>query len=394
MSKKRIYLDYAASTPVDIRVKEAMDPYWSRKFGNAGGIHKEGVEAKEAIEDARKTVVSLMNAHPDEIVFTSGGTESNAIGMLGVIKAYEWEHNFDISNLHIVTTTIEHPSILYGFKEYKKRGAKVDFIEVNEDGVIDLKQMREVVTGETALVSVMHVNNEVGTIEPIEEVSKIIRRVRKEKGDTRISCPYFHVDASQGVLYLSIDVEKLGVDLLSIDAQKIYGPKGCGALFIKRGVKIKPIFIGGSQEYGMRPGTEPTPLIVGLGKALELAEGNRVKESARLTEIRDYFIDKVLAEVPGAELNGARENRLPNNVNIALSGFENEWLRIALDAKGIACASRSACLEGGAGSYVVRALGKDEKAAVGSLRFSMGVGTTKDDIDYVVTTLKEVVQKK
>jgi cysteine desulfurase len=408
--RKRIYFDIAASTPLDTRVGRAMRPYWSKIYGNAGAIHQEGVAAKRALMKSRETVARIMGARPDEVIFTSGGTESNALAIFGVIRAYEHEHGGDLSGLHVVTTTIEHPSVLESFRELASRGARVDCIDVDSRGFVDMAKIRKVITPTTTLVSVMYVNNEVGTIEPIAEIGRVIQKVKRQaqrqsslklkqkgglkvNGSDRVSYPYFHTDASQAPLFLPIDVQKLGVDLLTIDAQKLYGPKGVGALYLARGVKIKPVFYGGQQEKGLRPGTEPIPLIVGLASSLAIAHKEREEAARRLTKLRDYFIEQVNKKIPKAVLNGDPTKRLPNNVNFSFPGFDNEFLIISLDARGIACSSRSACLTGGEGSYVVRALGKSTREAASSIRFSMHKHATKKEVQYVVKALVDVTSK-
>lgn len=395
---RRVYLDYAAATPLRDEVKAAMEPYWSEHCGNAGAMHAEGMRARRALGEARESVARVLRAHSDEIIFTGSGTESNAIAIFGVIGEYERAHGYDVSGLHIVTSVIEHPSVLQGFRDLEERGARVDYLRVDTRGFIDLPQARSVITPDTTLVSAMYVNNEIGTIEPIADIAKVIRHARKESSApfrlpvSSFRLPAFHTDASQAPLYLPLGVDMLGVDLLTIDGQKIYGPKGIGALYIRRGTPIRGIMRGGKQERSLRPGTEPIPLIVGLAKALELADKEREETCRRLTELRNYFIDEILKAIPGAELNGDKEKRLPNNVNISFPGFDNEFLIISLDERGVACASRSACIVGPDGSYVIRSLGKDSERAISSLRFSLGRDTTKEDIDYALRALVEVTR--
>jgi cysteine desulfurase len=387
---ERIYLDYAASTPLDLRVKEVMEPYWSEKYGNAGAIHQEGVEAKTVLEEARKTVADVFGARPDEVIFTSGGTESNALAIFGTVKAYDLAHKGDLSGLHVITTAIEHPSVIDGLRELEERGAKCDVIGVDARGIVDLKQLEAVLTSETFLVSVMYVNNEIGTIQPLREIGKMIRRVKEAGATGKL---YFHTDASQAPLYLPVNVDALGVDFLTVDAQKIYGPKASGALYVRHGVEIRGLFRGGRQERGLRPGTPPTPMVVGMASSLKFADEEREQTSAKVREVRDYFIDRALAEIPMVELNGDREARLPNNVNLSFPGFESEFLILALDARGIAVAARSACIDQGEGSYVVAALGKQKVCAESALRFSLGKATTKAEVDRTIGALKEIVSK-
>ena len=407
---RRIYLDYAAATPVDPRVVEAMRPYWTLHPGNAGGLHQEGRDAKHALTASREVVARVVGAQPDEVVFTSGGTEANALAMLGTVRAVCAAEGGDIRGVHIITTRIEHPSVLEGFRALEQQGAQVDYLSVDRDGMVDLTHLKEVLTPLTTLVSVMYVNNEVGTIQPIAEIAKLIRRVKKEaahEGRTKSSYPIFHTDASQAPLYLPLLVQKLGVDLLTIDGQKIYGPKGIGALYVRRGTPLEPLFLGGSQERGVRPGTEPIPLIVGLSTALTLAEEERAARIAHVTPLRDLFLalleehNKRANQRGGTriEINGpvgteASTKRLPNNINVSIPGYESEYLILALDHHGIAAASRSACMTGGSGSYVIEALGKDPAHAQSTLRFSLGKDTTEEDVRFVVGKILDFLTKQ
>ncbi len=381
--QKRIYMDYAAATPVSNEVFKAMRPYWSKNFGNPGGIHTEGVVAKKAVKDSRKKIAEILKCGDDEIIFTASGTESNNLAVFGVVQKL-LDDGADIADLHLITTVMEHPSILDLFKKYEKKGAQVDYLRIDEQGIADIKHFREILNPNTVFVSVMYANNEIGTIQPIGRLSHIISDFNKKHNKNVV----LHTDASQAPLYLSLDVNSLGVDMLTVDGQKIYGPKGVGLLYKKRDVEIEPLLLGGSQEMGYRAGTENVPLIVGLAKALEVADKNREKESARLTKIRDYFIDEVLRKIEGSVLNGGREDRLPNNVNISIPGTDSEFMIIKLDNKGIACASKSACMGAKAKeSYVIEALCKGGSG--NALRFSMGKDTTKGDVEYVVGVLVE-----
>jgi len=402
--QNRIYMDFAASTPVDPRVVEAMAPYWREQYGNPGAIHREGVLARRAIERARSSVARALGARAEEIIFTASGTESNAIAIFGIIKRYEQEHGYDISGVHCITSTIEHPSVLEGFRALERRGAQVSYIGSDREGRFNLRALDQAFDARTLLVSLMYVNNEVGTIEPIREAAKLIRAARKRTSvaqlpatshqppATRYQSPYFHTDASQAPFWLKVNVAELGVDLLTIDGQKIMGPKGVGALYIKSGTPIAhPLFPGGKQERGLRPGTEPVPLIVGLARALELAEAERERNASYVSALRDYFLDRLVSVVPGVELNGSRAERVANNVNISIPWLESEELIIALDSKGIALAARSACISDGEGSYVVRAMGKGAREATSSLRFSLGPATTREEVDICISALARIV---
>lgn len=376
--RKRIYMDYAASTPVDAQVLKAMMPYFSEDFGNANSIHQEGIKAKQALVTSHKSVADILNARSEEIIFTSGGTESNSLAIVGVINAFE-EGGIDIKGLHTITSTIEHPSVLEVFKTLERRGLDVTYVRVDESGVVNLKDVRDAIKENTVLVSIIYVNNEIGTIQSINEIAKVIKHKRKEYN----SEIYFHTDASQAPLYLSLNTLKLGVDMMTLGGQKMYGPKGVGCLYKKKDIKLT------------RAGTENIPLIVGFSKALELANKNRKKESERLIQLRNYFIDELNNKIPQAKLNGSRELRLSNNVNIYIPNIEGEFLVLVLDNKGIACATRSACKtsDEDEGSYVIQALGYSKEHSKNSLRFSLGKDTTKRDIDYVVKMLSESVKK-
>ena len=295
-----------------------------------------------------------------------------------------------LEDQRLITSAVEHPSVIDCFRELERRGACVDYVGVTSQGSVDLEELREKLSPETVLVSIMQVNNEIGTIHPVSEVSKIVRDFKREHQNMG-PYPYVHTDASQGSLYLQVNVLKLGIDLLTIDGQKVYGPKGVGGLYIKRGTKVAPFLIGGSQEFGLRPGTVNIPLIVGFKKAIELADQNREKETERIQQLRDLFIEELERKVPQAEVNGSLENRIANNINISLPGMDSENLVIRLDAKGVACGTRSACIrDNGKGSYVIRALGKREEYALSSLRFSLGAHTTKEDVLYVIEKIAEI----
>ncbi|OGD66746.1 hypothetical protein A2442_01320 [Candidatus Campbellbacteria bacterium RIFOXYC2_FULL_35_25] len=388
--KTRIFMDYATSTPIRKEVLKAMQPYWIEKYGNPGTIHQFGVEAKKALDDSRKKISQILKCHSDEIIFTASGTESNSMAIFGVIEKLA-EKGADLNKLHMITTVMEHPSILEWFARYEKKGVRVNYIGIDEEGIIDLKELRKVLCPETFFVSVMYVNNEIGTIQPITKIAHIIKDHNKKFTGVKRLPTIFHTDASQAPLYLPLDIHSLGVDMLTIDGQKIYGPKGVGVLFKKREVEISPLVVGGSQEGGLRAGTENIPLIVGLAKALELANEDREKESARLTKIRNGFIDRVLKEISGSVLNGSREKRLPNSVNVSIPNIDTEFTIIKLDSKGIACSSKSACMgKSKKDSYVVEALGNNMG---NSLRFTLGRSTSKKDVDYVVDMIKRSIGK-
>lgn len=376
---KRIYLDTASTTPLDPRVKRAMGPFWSGTFGNPSSIHQEGQKARRALEDARRQIASRIGALPDEIIFTAGATEANNLALTAV------------GDDGLVISAIEHPSIINPARALEESGQSVKIISVLEDGFVDLDKARQLISPDTKLVSVIWASNEIGTIQPIKEIVKIARRLRTENGT---DFPLVHTDASQVARFLPIDVRKLGVDLLTLGGGKIYGPKGVGILYKRRGVSIRPLVLGGGQEAGSRSGTENIPAIVGLAKALEIADSLRDEESARLTKIRDYFWQELKKNFPTVVLNGSLENRLPNNLNVSFPGLDGEQLVIELDARGVACSTGSACsMKETDQSYVIMALTGDIDRAQGAVRFSLGRETVMSDIDQVVGSLKKIINK-
>lgn len=389
-------MDNAATTPVNREIRKAVDRYMTEEFGNPNSIHKMGVAAKNVVENARKNVALAFNSHSDEIIFNSGGTEGNNAAIFGVFNHLR-KNGVKYSDMRAITTNIEHSSVLECFRELERRGVAVDYVPVEKNGIVDPQKIKKLLKSETVLVSVMYVNNEIGTIQPIKEIAKVIRDFRKNLKAisyklSAISFPLFHSDACQAPLFLSLNVQELGIDLMTIDGQKIYGPKGVGALFIKRGVVIEPIIYGGGQERGLRSGTENVPLIAGLAKAIEIANKNKIKNSERLSKIRNYFIKKIEEKIPQTVLNGDRIKRLPNNINISIPGIDPEFVVLQLDEEGIICSTKSACLKDETASYVISALGKDKKYSQSSLRFSLGLDTTEKDVDYLVKILIKFVK--
>lgn len=392
-----MFLDYASITPIDGKVATEVQKAQKNFWANASSLHTEGGEAKEILEEARTRIARLLHCRGQEVFFTSGGTESLNIAILGVIKSTK-ENNIIP---HIITSNIEHPAVLEPIKLLlKEKKAEVSFVLPDEKGIINPESIKREIKENTVLVAIQHANNEIGTIQPIQKISGIIKKFREGRKDG-MNFPYLLVDASQSVLYEDISVERLGADLLALDGIKMYGPRGSGILMIKHGVNISPIIFGGGQEGGLRSGTENVPATVGLAKALEIASKMRSKESFRLAKLRDYAIAKILKEIPETSLNGDEENRLPNNINIcfatpkqsAKAGIDSEFLVIKLDTLGFAVSAASAChalsLENG--SYVIESLGKPECAS-SSLRITLGRDTQKNHLDKFISALKKSIK--
>jgi len=355
-----------------------MLPFFSQTYGNPSSLHAFGQEAKHAIEEARYIVAQFIGAKQEEIVFSSGGTESNNSAIKGVAYASRDQGN------HIITSKIEHHAVLETCHFLEKQGFEVTYIPVDESGLIDPADVEKAITGKTILISIMHANNEIGTIEPIAEIGKIAR----EKGI------YFHTDAVQTLGHLPLDVNELNVDLLSASGHKLYGPKGVGILYIKKGVRMLPFMHGGDQEQGRRASTHNVPGIVGFGKAVELAKQEMAREIEQLTLLRDKLIKGILDNIEYARLNGHPKERLPNNVNVSISYVEGESMLLNLDMEGVACSTGSACTSSSLEpSHVLAAIGLSHELAHGSLRFSLGRMTSAEDIDYCLTRILSIVRK-
>jgi cysteine desulfurase len=386
---KQIYFDNAATTPVDLAVKKAMLPYFDKDFANPSSFHSAGKRAKDAIEQSRLKISRILNCKTFEIIFTMGGTESDNLAVLGACRAHKERGN------HIISTFIEHHAVLEPISYLaRKEGFKVDFLSPSKGGIVSAEKVAEKLNEKTVLVSVMYANNEIGTILPIKEIGEAIRKFKIKLNRKAGEPPFFHTDACQAAGYLELDVGKLGVDLMTLNGSKIYGPKGTGLLYLKNGVRLEPIIFGGGQERALRPGTENVPSIVGLSAALELANKKRVAESKRLCALRDYLIEKVKKTIPAVSLNGHPTERLPNNINLSFKGIEGESLVLYLDAKGIYASTGSACSSiSHKSSYVLKAIGVPQELAHGSLRITLGRQTTKSDIDYFLKVLPPIVKK-
>jgi cysteine desulfurase len=376
--RSTIYLDHSATTPIDATVFAAMTPYLTDKFGNASSIHAVGREARAAIDEARDTIASAVGAGAAEISFTSGGTEADNLAVLGAARANRAKGD------HIVTCATEHHAVLESCAELEEEGFRVTYVPVNSDGLVSTDEVEAAMEDRTILVSIMHVNYEIGVIQPISAIGRMV----KEKG------VLFHTDAVQSFGVLPVDVDRLNVDLLSASAHKIYGPKGSGFLYVRGGVRIEPLQFGGSQERERRPGTENVAGIVGLRAAAELAISQIDTTPTRLAGLRDYLIDTVVERIPGVRVNGHRQLRAPGNANLSFEGVEGEMLLLNLDIEGIAASSGSACTSGAtAPSHVLVALGLPDEFMRGSLRLSVGRGTTKEDLDQAVAALESIVTR-
>lgn len=377
MQMNQIYMDHSATTYVDERVKQEMDKYYSDIFGNPGSFNSYGLSAKEILDASREKVAQLINAKDKEIIFTGSGTESINLAIQGI-----WRANKEKGN-HIITSEIEHHAVL-DTCEYltKEEGANVTYLKPDKYGRISAKQVEDAITDKTILVTLMYANNEIGTLNPLKEIAQV----------TKAKKVYFHTDACQAAI-MSLDTQELGVDLMTLNSSKIYGPKGVGMLYIRRGVKIKPLVFGGGQEFGLRSGTENIPGIVGFTKALEIIQETSAEESARLVKLRDKLIDGLL-KIPKTMLNGHPTERLPNNVNVSFLDIEGEALLCYLDAFGVAASSGSACTSATLDpSHVIVGLGVPYEIAHGSLRLTLGRRTTETDVDHVIEVLPDIVER-
>jgi cysteine desulfurase len=373
-----IYLDHNATTPLDSAVLDAMLPYLRDHFGNASSIHSPGQQARAAVDQARESVAALIGAKPTEIVFTSGGTEADNLAILGQIKASS------APNKHIITTLIEHHAVLQTCQSAETQGVAVTYIAPNAGGVVSPASISSALRPETGLISVMHANNELGTIQPIEEIGKIARAAGVA----------FHVDAVQSAGKLPIDVQAIGADFVSLSAHKIYGPKGVGALYVRSGSRIEPLFRGGQHERGLRPGTENVAGIIGMGKAAELARRHIAEDSERTASLRDRFQRALCAAIPGIRVNGDQKRRVCNTTNVTVPGASGESLVIALDLQGIACSTGAACSSGAIEpSHVLLAIGLSDDEARSSVRFSLGRTTTAAEIDRAIAVIPATVER-
>jgi len=372
----RVYLDHNATTPVEPEVVDAMLPYFSAEFGNAASIHTPGQRARNAVETAREQVAALMGARPQEIVFTSGGTESDNHAVFGIVRCAA------VAGKHIITTQIEHEAVLNACQALEKEGVFVTYLAVDSDGLINVDELQESIRPQTLLITVMHANNELGTVQPLARIGKVAAQ----------HDIYFHTDAVQSAGKLPIDVNALSVDLLSISGHKLYAPKGIGALYIRGGTRLRQLLYGGHHQRGFRPGTENVPGIIGLGKAAELARQSLAEDATRISALRNELERGLLDKIPQSRANAAAAPRTPNTTNITFPGIEGEALIIALDLKGLACSTGAACSSGAVEpSHVLTAVGLPPEEARASIRFSLGRHTTPADVAFALEVVPAAV---
>ncbi len=389
-----IYLDHSATTPVNEEVFRKMEPYFSEKFGNASSIHSYGLEAFEAVEEARKKVADFLGADSREVVFTSGATESDNLAVFGVAEAQEKEGR-KLSGLHFITTSVEHPAVEEPFLKLKRKGAQVTFLPVQSNGVVDLKEVEKAIQDNTVFISMVYVNSEVGAKQPIKKVGELVQKIRAEREKKGDSLPLlFHTDAVQAANFFSCDVNELGVDLMSLSGHKVYGPKGVGALFVRQGVKLVPQQIGGHQENNLRSGTYNVPAIVGIGEALKIAKRDRNKNNAYLRSLQKRLIDGILNKVPQAHLTTDVKNSSPAHVHFIFPGAEGESVLMDLDLNGICVSTGSACASTSLkASSTLAAMGVSKEIVHGAIRMTLGLDNTEEQIDKVLEVLPKVVEK-
>ena len=384
---KETYLDNAATTPCDSNVLKKMEQYWSKIYGNPSSFNDAGREAKKMVDQSRQKIARLLGARNQEIIFTSSATESNNLAIFGTAKALKKT----VAQPHIITTNIEHHSALEPIKILKKEGSEVTYLSVDKEGLVKLDELKKAIRPETILISIIYANNEIGSVQPIKKIAKTVKEFKKNS-----EYPYFHIDAVQAAGHLDINVNNLGVDLMTVSSHKIYGPKGVAALYIKRGTKIEPIIYGGGQEMGLRSATEVVPLIVGFAKALEMTNTKKVITNSKQEKLRAYFIKNLRSLFPKIKINGPEnpQNRVPHIINLTFPEIENEQLLLHLDKHGIRASAGSACTSREIEpSHVLTAIGLSKEEARSSIRFSLGRKISKADLDYVLKILPKVVKK-
>ncbi|HUD09140.1 MAG TPA: cysteine desulfurase family protein [Candidatus Saccharimonadales bacterium] len=391
MAKRKIYLDYASTTPIDPRVFAVMKPYFSGKFGNPSSMHSFGQEASEAVEKARSQAADFFGCESGEIIFTSGATESNNLAIKGMIISKISHFSPKKQKPHVITTQFEHSCVLNSCKKLEEQGmAEVTYLPVGKDGLVSVGEVKKNIRPNTALITIMYANNEIGTIQPIKEIGKLVAKENVGREEKIL----LHTDAVQAVNYLDCNVDNLGVDLLTASAHKIYGPKGIGLLFIRKGTPLKRIQDGGGHEFNLRAGTLNVPGIVGFGTALEIAQQERARNYKIVEKLRDHMFARVMKEIKGAKINGSKIKRIPNNANFIFRDVEGEGMLLGLDMEGVAVSTGSACSSGDLRpSHVLTAIGISEEESHGSLRVTLGKYTTKQEIDFFIDSLEEVVAR-
>ena len=396
---KNIYLDYAATTPVDKEVRRAMAPYFGDKFGNPSSVHSFGQEAIAAVDKARETIAGLLNCGFHEIIFTGSATEANNLAIKGLVNQlstlnYAIARNGVISKYHVISTNIEHESVHEPLKELQKSGHEITYLEANKDGFIKISDLEKSVKDNTILVSVIYANNEIGTIQPVKEIGRLLEKINAKRAGSGLGRIYFHTDAVQALNYLECRPDWLKADLMTFSGHKIYGPKGVGALYIRSRAPLSPLISGGGQEFGYRSGTENVAYIAGFAKAAELAFKNREKRLKKVLKLRNRLLELIIKNNRGVKLNGAVKNRLPSNINIRIPGISSETLLIALDQAGIAVSSGAACsARASAPSHVLTAIGLTEKQAKESIRITLGKDTDEADIKKAAVAINQLIKK-
>lgn len=386
MKKTSAYFDYAATTPLDPQVYQAMKPYFREIFSNANSVHLFGQQALLAIDQAREQCANFLGCKPQEIIFTSGATESNNLAILGLIKAGE----------HVITSSIEHLSVLEPCRHLENQGVEVTYVPVDKEGIIEIAALEKAIKPNTRLISVMYANNEIGTIQPIAEIGQIIASLNQERQKNNQALIYFHTDAVQAAAYCNMKVKELGVDLLAISGHKIYGPKGVGLLYKKTNVSISPIQFGGGQEFGLRPGTYNTAAIVGLGQAVRILNNqkDRTKNNKKITAFQDKIIREIKKNIPGSQINGDLQKRIPGNIHVSFNNIDNQNLLILLDQEGIVLSAGAACSAGAAKpSHVLKAIKLSDELASGSIRLTFGRFTTQKEINLLLEKLPKVIKQ-
>lgn len=389
---KKIYLDYAATTPVDKEVLKEMLPYFNKKFGNVSSIHSFGQEAIAAIDKSREKIAKLFNCDFGEIIFTGSATESNNLAIKGLVFNSCGRRNY--RRAHIISTKIEHESVLEPLKELEKAGHEVTYLSVDKEGLIKISDLEKSIKDNTILISIIYANNEIGTIQPIKEIGKLLEKINKKRQETGLSKIYFHTDAVQALNYLECRPDWLKIDLLTFSGHKIYSPKGVGGIYVRKNTPLSPIISGGGQEFGLRSGTENVPYIVGIAKSVDLAIKNREKHSKYVLDLRNKLWKNIIEYNKGAKLNGSLSSRLPNNLNVRFAGLSNEMLIVALDQAGIAVSAGSACSSRAlVASHVLKAMGLTSKQMGESIRITLGKNTTKEEIKKAAEIINKIVKK-